>query len=307
MIRHGAGEVGLAWHVSQAPDEIQQLATELQALVQKVLRGKDSVQPSRRVLPTVRGQVESVVRMEAFVVNYPSDFNRPARETQPGEGAEWRRQLEREQRELWKGSDRAGKIKLIKGEIAAGLKVLGPICLVLLAVWFMESRRRPTNLAIWAEVRSLFEQCTSIGHSPTIALRGRALVLDMDTAEDFTGWHVASDISKRTFPRAGTFDQRITVFLVATERQEYLGNYRPAGGFCNVSIDSPLYSDMCKGASAYRARYDVCVVYWPEQQAAGMKTLFSTPPREVGNAFSGEIVGQPWDVYSWIESLPRTR
>ena len=33
LLNSRLGEVGLAWHVSQAPDEIQQLDMELQALV----------------------------------------------------------------------------------------------------------------------------------------------------------------------------------------------------------------------------------------------------------------------------------
>jgi 2-dehydropantoate 2-reductase len=36
LLNSKLGEVGLAWHVSQAPDEIQQLAIELQALVDEV-------------------------------------------------------------------------------------------------------------------------------------------------------------------------------------------------------------------------------------------------------------------------------
>jgi hypothetical protein len=252
--------------------------------------------------------------MELPAMNYPSDFERAAKEKQLREGAEWHRQLkgrEQRERELWKRLDRVGKINLIKEEIASRLwtilKTLGPICLALLAIWFIQTSRRPANKVIFAEVHPLFEQCKSSGDSPTISLRGGALVLDMDTGDDFTGWHVASDISKRIFPRAGTFDRRITVFLVSTQRQEYLANYRMAGGLCNMPTDSALYSDYCKGASAYRARYDVCVVYWPERQAVGIKSLSSDPPGEVGNAFSGEIVGQPTDVYSWIESLPRTK
>jgi hypothetical protein len=33
LLRSRLGEVGLAWHLSQAPDEMQQLAMELRALV----------------------------------------------------------------------------------------------------------------------------------------------------------------------------------------------------------------------------------------------------------------------------------
>jgi hypothetical protein len=35
LLNSKLGEVGLAWHVSQAPDEMQQLAMELQALVDR--------------------------------------------------------------------------------------------------------------------------------------------------------------------------------------------------------------------------------------------------------------------------------
>jgi len=222
-------------------------------------------------------------------MKYPNDYN----------------EQKRMEREFWNELDGVSKIKL---ELKSILSILVPICLVLLAIWFISTKRRPTNLEIFAEVRPLFEQCQSIEDSRALSRRGHALVLDIDTGGDFTGWHKASYISERTFPRANTFDQRITVFLVSTLQQDFLGNYRVASGFCDMAQYNPGFntgfSDTCKGAGAYRARYDVCVVYWPERQAVGMKTLISVPPGEVGNAFSGEIVGEPIDVYSWIESLP---
>jgi hypothetical protein len=211
-------------------------------------------------------------------------------------------------------ASREASRKILKENIATLLKILvlicsifSIICLALLVIWFIQTIRRPENKVIFTEVRPLFEQCKSIGDSTAISLRGHALVLDMDTGDDFTGWRFASDISKMTFPRANTFDREITVFLVSEQEQEYLGDYHSTNPSCSFGFNKE--SLVCKGASAYRARYDVCAVYWPERQAVGMKTLFSNPPGEAVIAFSlysVNIVGEPKDVYSWIGSLPTT-
>jgi len=81
--------------------------------------------------------------------------------------------------------------------------------------------------------------------------------------------------------------KQYTVFVVHTQKLEQVG----------------YYQGIIPSGQAYRARYDICVIYWPELEFVGTHTIISDPPEEKNT--SGTEIGNPGEVTWWIKQLPR--
>jgi hypothetical protein len=153
------------------------------------------------------------------------------------------------------------------------------------------------------EVHPLIAQCKSKGSSNEIMLSGKAVVLDADAELPknyvFFGEHLGFVATWKL--RAHADDKRITIFMVSTTKLDKCANY---GTPIEIQKLVNRFEDPIPG---YCARYDIYVIYWPEKQAVGMKTIISQPPAELtfkaGHAPT-EWVGNAADIYSWIETLP---
>lgn len=147
--------------------------------------------------------------------------------------------------------------------------------------------------AIANEVRPLIEECESIGSSEKPELKGKVIVYEVDS-NHWPGWKLFKwkdgvMPSEWSDLKASPNDEEITIFFVSTTKLGQIGYYE-----CD--------------AQAYKARFDIYVIYWPEKQAVGMHTIFSDPPEGIltrgGGCLHDDVVGDIWDIYSWIESLP---
>ena len=124
-----------------------------------------------------------------------------------------------------------------------------------------------------------------------ISIKGNVLIFDPRLGSG--GWVISTLLGEEL--RASYNDKEITVFIVETKQLELVGHYDPE----------------LEGWAAYRARYDIYVIYWPEKKPVGSHTIFSDPPPHIEVTGSGEPgklgrIGNIEDVVRWIETLPRT-
>lgn len=179
------------------------------------------------------------------------------------------------------------------------LSLLAIAVLAVAANRLVERAGRATNQSYYAEeerFRHIVSQaepqipaCRTIASSTRIALRGKALVWDLQ--DDSRAW-AFSCLPRKL--RATPSDSQMTVFLVRKSKGALIGKY-------NVSQ-----------MVAYDADIEVYVVYWPEGKAAGMFHFVSRPPDERtisrGPANpAGEVIGWGYDdvIVNWIKTLPR--
>jgi hypothetical protein len=135
--------------------------------------------------------------------------------------------------------------------------------------------------AIVSDVRPLIKDCRKIGDN-NISIKGKCLVWDITT--DLPSR--ANGILPKEF-KSGLSDRQVTVFMILPEREVMAGCY---------SIS---------GEPGYRQYMDVCVAYWPEKRAVGMRSIVSKEPRLSRPAQQKPEYGDPSEpIAGWIASLP---
>lgn len=123
-----------------------------------------------------------------------------------------------------------------------------------------------------------------------VRVRGRCVLIGLADSDEGgvdweSDWLQLAEDDRALEPDPDDSEQH-TVFVVHTRKWGQVGYYRgvlPVGG-------------------AYRARFDICVVYWPELEFAGMHTIISDPPEKTEG---WSEVGSKWDVMRWVNQLPR--
>jgi len=134
-------------------------------------------------------------------------------------------------------------------------------------------------------IKHLIDSCKTVGGSPSIAIKGKALVWDMNS-------HAVSRAQRRlpSHLRASPSDGEITVFIVIGERQEQVGTY-------SVSNEP-----------AYRQYVDIAVARWPEKTAVGMSSVVSKEPRASRPVRNQPEYGDPIEaIANWIAAIPQAK
>lgn len=168
-----------------------------------------------------------------------------------------------------------------------GVRIL--ISIAVLVIWLAlylnhDAKRVAFLNTILPELPQLVLQCKAMGDG-AIEIHGRCLVLDMSE----------KDVSsvQRLLPRemkAEYNESHITIFVVTTLRQEYVGRYAVS--------DQP----------AFRQYADVCIIAWPEKKPLGMHSIISREPRHTRIVESNPEFGDPnAPVAAWIKELPRIK